>query len=115
LKLIIPRVTPSLNEWQRKHWRSRKKINETWQWEIFIAYMQKERSEQGQAINKKEITVISCRKQLCDPDNFIGGLKPLIDALKNNKLIVDDSPEWIELEAFQEIDIKNPRTEIIIS
>jgi len=77
--------------------------------------MQKERDEEGQALRKKEVTVISIRKKLMDPDNFIGGLKPLLDALKENKLIVDDSPEWIDLEGFQEIDIKNPRTEIIIS
>lgn len=115
MKLIIPRVTPSLNEWQRAHWRTRKKINETWAWEVFIAYMQKERSEHGQAISKKEVTIISCRKQLCDQDNFIGGLKPLIDALKKNNLIVDDSPDWIDLEAVQEIDIKNPKTIIEIN
>lgn len=115
MKLIIPRVTPSNGQLLRMHWRTQRALNKTWAWEVFIAYMQKEPSEQGQAISKKEVTIISCRKKLLDKDNFMGGMKPLLDALTSNKLIVDDSPEWVDWEAFQELDIKNPRTEITIS
>ncbi len=41
------------------------------------------------------------RVRLLDKDNFYGGLKPLLDALKLNRLFWDDSPKWIDLVAEQ--------------
>ena len=40
-----------------------------------------------------KITRYSSRK--LDYGNLVGGCKPLLDALKHAKLIVDDSPDWI--------------------
>jgi len=46
------------------------------------------------------LTIISRRVRLIDPDNFT--TKFLIDALRHEKLIADDSPEHIVLEVRQE-------------
>ena len=51
---------------------------------------------------------------MLDPDNFIGGTKPLTDALKELGLIWDDSTKYISLGAEQFIDGYDPRTEIFI-
>ncbi len=66
--------------------------------------------------DRKKLMIISYRKKLLDQDNFVGGLKLLIDGLVNMHLICDDSPIYSELqEQEQKIDLKNPRTEIYIS
>lgn len=49
----------------------------------------------------REIKIISVRSRLLDPDNFIGGLKPLIDAIKELKYISDDSPKRLKLYPVQ--------------
>ena len=45
------------------------------------------------------ITIARCKP--CDPDNAIGGIKPLIDALRHSGLIPEDSNEAIRLEVEQ--------------
>lgn len=35
--------------------------------------------------------------KLLDPDNLCGGVKPLLDAIRYERLIPDDSPDQIEL------------------
>jgi Holliday junction resolvase RusA-like endonuclease len=55
-------------------------------------------------INKKRkmsVVITSYRKRLLDLDNLVGGAKPLIDALCDMGLIVDDSPDWLDLEVKQ--------------
>lgn len=66
--------------------------------------------------DRKKLMIVSYRKKLLDPDNFIGGLKLLIDSLVDIHLLYDDSLEYLELQGpEQKIDLKNPRTEIYIS
>jgi len=108
--VLYHRHTVSLNVWQRAHWAKRKEINETWFYEVKV-FLANNRIEINPE-TRKEVHIRSYRKKLCDIDNFIGGLKPVIDALVKNKVLKDDSPEWMVLEVFQEKDIKMPRTEI---
>lgn len=62
----------------------------------------------GSAPGKKErpfrarlrITRFGCR--LLDPDNLQGGVKPLVDCIKESGLIWDDSPDWLELDVRQQ-------------
>ncbi len=64
---------------------------------------------------KRKVRIISYRKRIMDPDNFVGGLKPLIDALVLNHLLVDDSNKFMILEPKQERDIKIQSTHVIIT
>lgn len=111
-RIILPLVTMSNNELLRMHFRTRMKMKLTYLWELTAvgANDPKYKVEFGE---RRRITVISYRKQLCDPDNFYGGLKLLIDSLLEMDLICDDSPKYMELVALQEV--KKPyQTEITI-
>jgi len=54
----------------------------------------------GKARARVRITRFACR--LLDEDNLSGGVKPLLDSIKQAGLIEDDSPECIELCVRQE-------------
>ncbi len=41
-----------------------------------------------------------------DEGNLVGGAKPLVDALRDAKVIVDDSPKWVQIWYRQE---RSPR------
>ncbi len=109
-KIILPIVTMSNNELIRMHFRTRMKMKETYQWELVVvgANDPKYKAEFGE---RRRVTIISYRKQLCDPDNFVGGLKILLDSLIELDLICDDSPKYLELVALQEM--KKPYQTVI--
>jgi len=47
------------------------------------------------------VRIIGYRVQLCDPDNFAGGVKALLDNIRHATLIPNDRPEDIKLETDQ--------------
>ena len=49
-----------------------------------------------------------------DEDNLKGGVKVLIDAMRDVGLLYRDSPDWMKLEVEQELDHANPRTVVVI-
>ena len=111
-KIILPLVTMTNNELIGLHWATRRKMKTAYMWELTAvgANDPKYKAEMGE---RRRITIFSYRKQLCDPDNFFGGLKILIDAMVEMDLLCDDSPKYMELIAFQ--DAKKPyRTEVLI-
>jgi len=112
----MPRLTPSLNKLVRMHWRKRQELQQAWDWEVKAA-MRKTYQEITFDYPKRSVRIVSYRKRISDEDNFIGGLKPLIDALVHNHLLVDDSNKFMVLEPrpSQERDLKNQRTEVIIT
>jgi len=113
IKIIIDKLTPSNNKLLRMHWRKRHQLNQEWRDEIYFWCMNNLKSITPKS-EKKKVKIISYRKKLIDPDNFTGGLKPCVDALKYSRLIFDDSPEYLELETEQKIDREHQRTIIEI-
>ena len=112
VKIILPLVTMANNELIRMHFRTRQKMKITYMWELKIlgAHDLKYKAQLGE---RRRLTVVSYRRQLCDPDNFVGGLKILLDAMVEMELICDDSPKYMELVALQEV--KKPyQTEVMI-
>lgn len=86
----------------------------TWDWEVKAA-MREVYQEIIFDHPKRKVKIVSYRKRICDRDNFVAGLKPLLDVLILNNLLVDDSDKFLVLEASQERDLKNQRTEVIIT
>ena len=100
LTLVIPSVPPSLNALLRMHWKERRKFNLTWaQW------IQAARSEQVQGLfptfTRASVTIERRSPHLIDTDNCYGSAKCVVDALKANAIITDDSPEHITLTVRQ--------------
>lgn len=93
--LDIPRASPSLNDTRRKHWRVVYREKKLWSEEIHYALIQV-RHRGGLVPNRARVTVERYGR-LLDVDNFVGGLKPIIDSLRREGLIADDTAEHLEL------------------
>lgn len=88
-------VTPSLNKIISKRWaeyNAKKKYLRQLSGYELLAHKKK---------RKASITVIRYGSRALDHDNCMGGLKPLIDSIKELGLIVDDSPKWLDLKVEQ--------------
>lgn len=100
-RLTIPIPTPSLNEllrggWKARHYGARER------WYGYVCQAVHRAGERvSPADGKRAVTIERVGKRLLDHDNFVGGLKPAIDALKRVRLIRDDSQDWLELAATQ--------------
>ena len=117
-RIIIKTLTPSLNKVLRMNRWKRMELKEEFAWEVYAELHEQNPDYEVIATPRKmRMNIVSYRKSFLDRDNFIGGLKVLIDSIKELRLIYDDSPEYLGLEAEQKIEKKrkNQRTEIIIS
>jgi len=110
-KIVLPIVTSSPNKMLRCHWTERYKIQKDYGILLNAAIEDKHKVKTEQP---RRVEIYSYRKQLLDPDNLVGSVKLLLDAIEEAGLIWDDSPEYLSLSVFQEIDRHNPRTEIVI-
>jgi len=100
LRFTLPIATPTLNEWQRMHFRERARTGQNLAWLI--------RSVVGpipkHPIESCVIEIERHSSRLPDWDGLYGGLKPLLDAMvvcsKRNPhglgIIRDDNPKVIE-------------------
>lgn len=90
----------SNNKMLTAHWTVRQRQKREWLEEVMLAMPVGARGQHNN--QKKKVEIISRRSRLLDKDNLYGGCKGLIDSLKFYGLIVDDSPEWCDLEVSQE-------------
>ena len=115
ISLTLPFITKSNNKLLRLHYRQRMKLKDQYSWEMFVILNQSEVPHKDMmAEGRRKANIVSYRQRLMDDDNFIGGLKLLIDCLVEFGLLKDDSKEWLELSAEQRIDSGNNRTEIVL-
>ena len=117
------RVPLTLNQLLRTHWAARGRDLESWKWHILGSAGKRDnqllRAHWADGNRDKlakhrrvrlEITVYRARLQ--DPDNAVGSVKPLVDALNHLGWLVDDTLEWLDLEVKEIVDRKNQRTEV---
>lgn len=101
IELVIPRATPSLNQTQYKHWSVYRRLKMLWRKEIWAARIQtKAKFVIPPARARVKITRSG---RLLDHDNYIGGLKCILDCLRTDGLIRDDNAEHLELIATQQV------------
>jgi hypothetical protein len=86
--------TKSLNQLKGKWamWNSKKKFLKELEGYEFLA-------PKGKFFAYLDIQRLGAR--LLDIDNLYGGVKPLIDAIKEKRLIIDDSPKWVKIDISQ--------------
>ena len=113
VKIILPIVTPSLNELLRMHFRERKRLKRDYGWQLIASGVNDSQYRVNGIKQRRRVEIKSFRSRLLDQDNFIGGLKPFIDALVEMDLLLDDGTAYLQLEAEQEI-AQEQKTEIII-
>ena len=103
--LTIPHKVESRNQLYRKHWAVKiqcKKI-----WALFVRnQMRLKKVRESEVGEKFKLTIISYRKKKLDLDNLYGGVKQLLDACSDEKLIWDDAPKYLDLKVEQQISTK---------
>jgi hypothetical protein len=107
--LDIPRSTPSLNATRWKHWRVAYREKQLWRQEINLARI-KAGCIAPVPPGRARVTVERYGARSLDPDNFVGGLKSVIDSLRAENLITDDTNDALELVPIQ---FKGPPRTII--
>lgn len=108
IQATIPGPLPSLNALLKMHWAKRKRLKDQY---ILILPKRQRRIKKKTAVG---IEVFHKTRRF-DTDNLYGAVKPILDALRHNNLIYQDSPRWIDLNVSQSLDRVNPRTEIYVS
>jgi len=104
VEFTINKATPSLNTWQRMHFRTRHKAKKWWLEQVWAA---KQEHSITDAKCKRKVIVTRYGKMM-DADNLAAGCKPLLDAMVKCELLVDDSPEWLILET-QQVEENRPK------
>jgi len=98
-RIIVPAVPLSLNRLLRLHWTGRRKENNRW-WHLIA-----QAAGVGPMGRRKKarmwVSIGVWRKRVQDHDNACGSLKPVMDALRRLRWIVDDSPKWITLHQVE--------------
>ncbi len=98
IELVLPEATPSLNVWQRMHWAVRKREQHKWAMIVYGALLIAGWSRiSARAFGKRRLTIERFGVRALDPDNACGGAKPVIDELRHLGLLLDDTPEMVEL------------------
>ena len=103
------RVPLTLNQLLRTHWAARGRDLESWKYHILaVAGNRHKLAKRGRV----RLKIVVYRGKLQDPDNAVGSVKPLVDALKRLGWLVDDTLEYLDLEVVELVDRKNQRTEV---
>lgn len=108
IRLVLPGTRiPSANRLLRMHWTARARLQKAISKDVMAALAD------WRAGNDLEIPRAKVRAQFVvfkkrgvgrtDQDNLAAGLKLVIDGLKQNGLIVDDSPAWFGFTAEEKL------------
>lgn len=115
--LVIPSLPTSTNMLERMHWAVKGRMRKAFAQEIIIAAANaglKLRPTDTKP-GRRRVTITTYRPRRLDPDNTQGGLKPLLDAMRDVGLLRNDSPRWLELPPVNQIIEKfDCRTEILV-
>ena len=106
IRLVIPRVTPSLNAFARAHWRVIHALRRDWSQEVWVAKLA-QRIFADPRHEKVRVLIERCSHRLIrDEDNLIGGCKPVMDALVENGLILDDNRDVVLDMAVRQVKVR---------
>ena len=114
--LNIPAIPPSPNVLRRKYRNPHvyQRLRNSWEsWLLFAPQGTHERDIWRKSIAygaKVRLNVRLYHKGTYDPDNLVGCLKPVIDALVRVKYLLDDSAKYFELGQIEQIRSTEKRT-----
>lgn len=114
VRIEIPFAMPSQNQYQRWHWRKRARhINE-----CRVLVRMAIGSVPGLPLTvprRAAVTFTRYSSGELDYGNLVGGCKGLLDALRYEGVIHDDSPRWVEERYLQAAAERGGgRTEIVV-
>ncbi len=98
--ITLPNKIESRNILDRKHWAVKRRSKKIWAL-LVRNQMKLKKIRESEVGEKFKLTIISYRKKLLDYDNLVGGVKQLLDACSDEKLIWDDAPKYLDLKVEQ--------------
>ena len=93
--LVIPVQIQSANKILRQHWAVRSRAKK--EYALFIRNQMKLKNVKKAECKKYKIKIISYRARKLDYDNLVLGCKGLVDAMIDENLIWDDSPDYVDV------------------
>lgn len=99
-KWTIPRIPRSANKMLRSHWAQRRKDKESWREHVQRACGQRKRRFTGRV----RLSILVYRQRLQDPDNAYASVKNLLDALRNEGWLANDSPGLLSLNVTEQVE-----------
>lgn len=98
ITLTVPLASPSLNETSRMHWAVKGRHKRSWLALLRIAAGANR--ESLRASGRRHVLIERAGSRKLDYDNLVGGAKEVIvDNLRTMGLLVDDTDEWVKIEA----------------
>lgn len=93
--LVIPMQIESANKILRQHWAVRRRSKQ--EFALFIRNQMNLKKIKRAECKKYKIKIISYRARKLDYDNLVLGCKGLLDAMIDENLIWDDSPDYVDV------------------
>ena len=84
----------------RSHWAQRRKDKESWREHVQRACGQRKRRFTGRV----RLSILVYRQRLQDPDNAYASVKNLLDALRNEGWLANDSPGLLSLNVTERVE-----------
>lgn len=98
-QLSIPETAPSPNCYVRAHWTTYQRIKK--HWALLVLEAMQASGKPAAPLQRSRVRIMRYGSRMLDPDNATASMKPLIDGLKANGMIADDSAKHIELHVEQ--------------
>jgi len=119
IKLVIPQIPESYNVIKNWHWTGKDEYNRIWYWQVksvWLFYLGEHLAIPPLPFKKAKLDfyIYFPFKHRRDKLNYALGLKPVLDQIAAEGIIVDDNWERIEDQYYSRIDKINPRTEVMI-
>ena len=110
LQITISLPPPSLNVYLNMHWRERVKVKRRIRREVWMQLLGVLKMYAGRVQPWTVPVVITGTrwgKKPLDPDNLIGSLKPVIDALVWSAVLVDDTEQHVSIGEIRQRKLPN--------
>lgn len=111
--ITLPFVTQSANKLIRTHWAKRRRIQHGYEIAL-IASGVRDEAFQAKKGEVRRIKFNVFRRSLLDRDNLIGGLKPLVDALRHVGVLSDDTEALLKWEDPEQIPVREKALEATV-
>lgn len=96
-RIEIPMKCPSQNVTDRMHWTKRRALKSAWMTALVLL---RNNPRVPKACGKRRLTIEAHGRQAMDTANIIGGTKGIVDNLVQLGLLVDDTPDCLEIAAL---------------
>lgn len=111
LVIEIPQPTPSLNYLRKLHFCEYKRLRDQFTTIFRTSATEETRCKPNQL---RRITISRFAPRRLDHDNFVGGCKPLVDALNLAGLIWNDDPNSVDID-YRQIKCKTKDAKTMIN